>query len=103
MAGGAVVSIQRYPGPGDLPGDSSNPNSPDFDNIAHDEEVEARVEAYADRLVRNGEVAELVECLRCVGGRIMQACSIDRKDGSRDFDMSSLFNRLRDIDESCNP
>lgn len=97
------MSTQARLGPGDLPGDSSHPNSPDFDNIAHDEEIEARVEAYADMLVRNGEVAELVECLRCVGDRIMQVCSIDRKDGSRDFDMSSLFNRLRDIDESCNP
>lgn len=37
----------RFPGPGDLPGDSSHPNSPDYDD-SRDEAVDELVDEYRD-------------------------------------------------------
>lgn len=41
------TNASRFPGPGDLPGDDSNPNSPNFDS-SHDEAIDDLAEQWAD-------------------------------------------------------
>lgn len=43
--------MSRFPGPGDLPGDNTNPNSPDFDNEQAERDDEAATAALD--LIRN--------------------------------------------------
>lgn len=97
------MNTSRMPGMGDLPGDSSHPNSPDFDHIAHDEQIETLVEQYADKLIEDGEVGALIEELRCCADKIIARCDPPGKVGERDYDMVVLIDRLRDITSSCNP
>ena len=54
----SALPFHRFPGPGDLPGDSRNPNSPDYvEPVFGMDDAEALV---ADKLAKNGDVAELV-------------------------------------------
>ena len=63
----SALPYHRFPGMGDLPGDSRNPNSPDYVEPAFGmDDAEALV---ADRLAKNGDVAELVN-------EVAEACAL---------------------------
>lgn len=52
------INYARMPGTGDLPGDSSNPNSPDYDHES-DERDDERAEFYRDEICKMpGVIAE---------------------------------------------
>lgn len=54
----------RMPGPGDLPGDSRNPNSPDYvDPLYGEEQAEDDV---AKALIENDRVGEVIGALRAL-------------------------------------
>lgn len=54
-------SYARFPGMGDLPGDSSHPNSPDYD-ASRDEWIGKRAtELAAERMADHGKLADAVE------------------------------------------
>lgn len=55
------MNYQHMKGPGDLPGDSRNPNSPDYSEPAFDSHDAAA--AVAADLWRNGDVPEILEDL----------------------------------------
>lgn len=56
------MNYARMPGPGDLPGDSRNPNSPDYvEPLYGEEQAEDDV---AFELIKSGEVGEVVSALR---------------------------------------
>jgi hypothetical protein len=58
------ANYSRMPGPGDLPGDSLNPNSPDYvDPLYGEEQAEDDV---AFELIKSGEVSELVADMRAL-------------------------------------
>ena len=54
----SALPFNRYPGAGDLPGDSRNPNSPDYVEPVFG--VDDAAALVADKLVKHGHVAELV-------------------------------------------
>ena len=63
----ALPNFNRFPGFGDLAGDSSNSNSPDYvEPVFGMDDAEALV---ADRLAKNGDVAELVN-------EVAEACAL---------------------------
>lgn len=64
----ALPNFNRFPGPGDLPGDNRNPNSPDYIEPAYGED-EAECDVAA-ALIEADEVAELVCDVRAVLGWI---------------------------------
>ena len=54
----SALPFHRFPGPGDLPGDSRNPNSPDYvEPVFGMDDAAALV---ADKLINDDEVGELV-------------------------------------------
>jgi hypothetical protein len=55
------MNYQHMKGPGDLPGDSRNPNSPDYSEPVFDSHDAAA--AVAADLWRNGDVPEILEDL----------------------------------------
>jgi hypothetical protein len=55
------MNYQHMKGPGDLPGDSRNPNSPDYSEPVFDSHDSAA--AVAADLWRNGDIPEILEDL----------------------------------------
>ena len=63
-----IQNLARMPGPGDLPGDSSNPNSPDYVEPAFG--LDDAAGNVADRLVKAGDVGELVDTMAEASGAL---------------------------------
>lgn len=90
----AQPNYARFPGSGDLPGDRNHPNSPDYDDAAHEAAREEALEAYAKQLVREDEVTELVRELYAASSPILAALTRVR---APDFDTVTVMQRLRSL------
>lgn len=66
------MNFNRMPGFGDLPGDSRNPNSPDYVEPAYDE-ADAHGDV-ANQLIEFGDVAELVADVHGAMAVLQWAC-----------------------------
>ena len=90
------TNYNRMPGFGDLPGDRNHPNSPDYIEPDYDDAIEA----YANQLIRDGEVTELVEELFHSADLVLAAINHYANGRAPDYNATSLMQRLRRIVQS---